>query len=77
MKKTGSTFTAILIYVDDIMIVSNCNAEVLSLKAALHSSFNINDLGELRFFFGLEIARSAAVISVSQCQYALNLLEDA
>ncbi|XP_019086048.1 PREDICTED: uncharacterized protein LOC109126769 [Camelina sativa] len=73
---TDSSFIALLVFVDDIMIASNSDAEVLSVKAILAQAFKIKDLGQARFFLGLEIARNSAGISVSQRKYCLNLLSD-
>lgn len=42
----------------------------------LDKRFKLKDLGVLKFFLGLEIARSSKGIFLSQRCYALKLLED-
>uniref|UniRef100_A0A2N9FUQ8 Reverse transcriptase Ty1/copia-type domain-containing protein n=1 Tax=Fagus sylvatica TaxID=28930 RepID=A0A2N9FUQ8_FAGSY len=50
----GTTFIALLVYVDDILLASN-NIEALHvLKDSLHSEFKLKDLGNLKYFLGLE-----------------------
>lgn len=65
VKKTGSSFIALLVYVDDILIASNDVEVVCSVKTLLHKSFKIKDLGNARFFLGLEIAWNATGIALS------------
>lgn len=69
VKATATTFIAVLVYVDDILIVSNDNTVLLDSQNLLRSEFKIKDLGAARFFLGLEIARSSKGIAVCQRKY--------
>ena len=61
----GSLFIAILVYVDDMVITGNDCACVISLKSVLDQKFGIKDLGSLKYFLGLEIARNKSGISLT------------
>nr|KYP51592.1 Copia protein [Cajanus cajan] len=62
----GKSFTALLIYVDDILITGNDPIAISSLKQFLHNRFRIKDLGDLKFFLGIEISCSKKGIFISQ-----------
>ena len=64
------------IYVDDIIITSNDAPGIIQVKRDLGLSFEIKDLGPLRYFLGIEVARSRQRITLSQRKYALDLLQD-
>ena len=67
----------LLVYVDDILIASDNEAAVSWFVTELRSYFKLRDLGVLKYFFGLEIARSASGISICQHKYVFELLTDA
>lgn len=75
-KHTHDTFTTLLVYVDDIVLVGTSLTEFDAVKTTLHSAFGIKDLGILKFFLGLEAAHSTKGITLCQRQYCLDLLED-
>ena len=76
-KATSSSFIALIIYVDDIVLVGNSLAKIDHLKTSLSSHFHIWDLGKLKYFLGLEVAHSSSGISLCQCKYCLDLILDA
>ena len=48
---------ALLVYVDDIILASNDTQGTQSFKRYLHAYFSIKDLGTLKYFLGIEVAR--------------------
>jgi hypothetical protein len=71
----GSTFLA-LVYVDNIVIASNNGDAITQLIQFLNNQFKLKDPGALKFFLGLEIARTSKGISLCQRKYSLEILED-
>ena len=46
-KQNAEGFTAVLVYVDDLMITGNDAAQIETLKSQLSSKFHMKDLGDL------------------------------
>ncbi|XP_014491695.1 uncharacterized protein LOC106754209 [Vigna radiata var. radiata] len=76
IKRTSTSFTALLVYVDDIVLAGNSMEEINCIKGLLHKKFRIKNLGELKYFLGLEVARSKKGIHLCQRKYALDILEE-
>ncbi len=72
MKKTNHGIVIIVIYFDDLIITGDSDADIFDLK----QKFEIKDLGELHYFFGVEVIQSPNGIWLLQRQYALNKLSE-
>ncbi|RVX10878.1 Retrovirus-related Pol polyprotein from transposon TNT 1-94 [Vitis vinifera] len=77
VKKSHAGKMAILIvYVNDIILSGNDMEELQNLKKYLLEEFEVKDLGNLKYFLGMEVARSRKGIVVSQRKYILDLLKE-
>lgn len=65
-----------IVYVDDIIITGDDHEEAIKLKRLLAREFEVKDLGLLKYFLGMEIARCKDGISMSQRKYTLDLLKE-
>lgn len=63
-KGSGSSYVALLLYVDDIVISGASIEGINALKHSLSQQFKLKDLGNLKMFLGLEVARSKSGISI-------------
>jgi len=68
--------TILAVYVDDMIITGDDTLEITRLKCNLSKEFEVKDLGQLRYFLGIEIARSPRGIVLSQRRYVLDLLDE-
>jgi Reverse transcriptase (RNA-dependent DNA polymerase)/Integrase core domain/gag-polypeptide of LTR copia-type/GAG-pre-integrase domain len=75
-QKTSNGIVVILIYVDDLVITGDNLNGIESLKLQLKREFDIKDLGNLKYFLGIEIARSGKGLFLSQRKYVLDLLNE-
>ncbi|GJU66618.1 ABC-2 type transporter family protein [Tanacetum coccineum] len=68
--------TALIVYVDDMVVTENDPEEMKNLQTILATEFELKDLGHLKYFLGIEVARSKSGISMCQRKYVLDLLTE-
>ena len=66
----------LIVHVDDIVLTEDDCSELERLKGKLAKEFEIKDLGALKYFLGMDFARSKEGIFVSQQKYVLVLLDE-
>ncbi|KAH9648615.1 reverse transcriptase Ty1/copia-type domain-containing protein [Citrus sinensis] len=66
----------LIVYVDNIILTGDDKEELEGLNAKLACEFEIKNLGPLRYFLGMEVARTAKGILVTQRKYTLDMLKD-
>ncbi|CAL8152273.1 unnamed protein product [Prunus armeniaca] len=76
LKHRKGKVTALIICVDDMIITGNDKQEISQLQDYLATEFEMKDLGGLKYFLGIEVARSQQGIFLSQRKYVLHLLTD-
>ncbi|KAK8593972.1 hypothetical protein V6N12_046045 [Hibiscus sabdariffa] len=66
----------LLVYVDDINLTGDDESEISYLKSLLNREFETKDLSKLRYFLGMEVARSKEGLVINQRKYVLDLLKE-
>ena len=66
----------LLVYVDDILIASNDVDAINVFRQFLDNKFKLKDLGTLKYFLGLEVARTTKGLSLCQRKFTFELLSD-
>jgi hypothetical protein len=64
-KHSGRKIVVLVVYVDDIIITGDDEVEIKCLKGKLSREFEVKDLGQLKYFLGIEIARNPNGIVLS------------
>ena len=63
----------LLVYVDDILIASNDVDAINVFRQFLDNKFKLKDLGTLKHFLGLEVAKTTKGLSLRQRKFTLEL----
>ncbi|XP_019166971.1 PREDICTED: uncharacterized protein LOC109162743 [Ipomoea nil] len=75
-KSLNNSFTALLVYVDDILVAVTDSRQIQALKQMLDDSFKIKDLGQLNYFMGIEAFRDPSGLNLCQRKYTLEILQE-
>ena len=77
VKKLGTSYLILLLYVDDMLVAGSSMDEIVNLKAQLSKEFAMKDLGSTKKFLGMRISRDMTnmKLKLSQEEYVENVLK--
>ena len=71
MKRTDSGLLLIVIYVNELIITGDSEADVCDSKLISKQKFKMEDFRELSYFLDIEVIRSLSAIQLLQRQYRI------
>ncbi|KAA3481770.1 putative LRR receptor-like serine/threonine-protein kinase [Gossypium australe] len=77
IRRTGSQLLYALVYIDDIIVTGNDSLCIDQFVKELDMRFSLKDLGQLHYFFGIEVIHTLNCLFLSQKKYILELLQRA
>lgn len=72
--KNGLT-TIIVVYVDDMIVTGDDQETIKWIKSQIENEFKMIDMGQLHYYFGIEVSQKDNSILIPQLKYAKNLLK--
>lgn len=69
-------FLCVLICIGDLLINGNYIASITKFKNYLNSYFHMKDLGTIKYFLRIEIARNSSSIYLCQRKYTLEIISE-
>ncbi|GJZ60536.1 retrovirus-related pol polyprotein from transposon TNT 1-94 [Tanacetum coccineum] len=73
--KENDEFLIVSIYVDDLIITGTTLALIEKFKTSMKSEFEMSDMGEMRYFLGVEVNQGEDGIHINQQKYAREILQ--
>jgi hypothetical protein len=75
MLRMNDSILLLVLYLDDLLIISCSNSMITVAKRILHDKFLMMGIGPLYLFLRLDISQDASGIKLSQTMYARDILE--
>ena len=75
MREVCDNLLLIIVYVDDILILSLCSKEINKVYNFLRKSFDVKNLGDLKYCLGMEFSHNNSGITLSQKGYIRDILD--
>jgi len=73
---TDTICVFVLVYVDDIIVTGSNKEAIHHFIDQLKKEFQVKDLGELSYFFGIEALRNQDDLHLRQAKYITDLLDN-
>ncbi|XP_050888919.1 uncharacterized mitochondrial protein AtMg00810-like [Lathyrus oleraceus] len=67
--------TLVCLYDDDILLIGSCENEIAKFKKVPMNEFEINNLGKMKYFLGMEFIYSEKGIILHHLEYELEVMK--